>query len=190
MGTLKYNKVFNTRGHTYLTCRLHYQWIIHKYKCLSSFLLEIEREYVIAVLRKGVGRNSLNVYLAFWRVPSESIFSFTSLRDFFSALAWRHQFFLSKILSAFSPGVWHEIRPCVHGGLRPLNWFPYPYFRWWKGSYFRFRVLANHLASFSNHPVTECKHLLAFILTWICYGHQELTYIPIPLFNSQSLAAC
>ena len=74
-----------------------------------------------------------------------------------------------------------------------------------------FRVLANNLASFFFlhpvrwfirttiypytpffiHPVTECKHLLTFILTWICYfGREELTYIPIPLFNSQSLAAC
>ena len=70
VGTLKYNKVFNTRGHTYLTGRLYYQRIIHKYKCLSSlffsfFLLEIERERE-RVLRKGVGRNSLNVYLAFF----------------------------------------------------------------------------------------------------------------------------
>ena len=70
-----------------------------------------------------------------------------------------------------------------------------------KGCYFRFRILANHLASFFCqairsdyylfHPVTECKHLWAFILTWICYfGRDELTYIPIPLFNGQSLAAC
>ena len=73
-----------------------------------------------------------------------------------------------------------------------------------KWCYFRFRILANHLASFFFlspcqaipldfyissislffiHPVTECKHLLAFILTWNCYfGHEELTYIPIPLF--------
>ena len=131
MGTLKYNKAFNTRGHTYLTCRLYYQRIIHKYKCLSSlffsfFLLEIERErgYVIAVLGKGVGRNSLNGLLSFsttgffWEY-----FLFYGLAGFFTALAWRHQFLLSKILSAFSPGVWHETRPCVHGGCRPLNWY-------------------------------------------------------------------
>ena len=70
-----------------------------------------------------------------------------------------------------------------------------------KGCYFRFRILANHLARFFCqairlvyylfHPVTECKHLLAFILTWICcFDREELTYIPIPLFNGQSLAAC
>ena len=70
-----------------------------------------------------------------------------------------------------------------------------------KGCYFCFRILFNHLASFFCqairsdyylfHSVTECKHLLAFILTRICYlGREELTYIPIPLFNSQSLAAC
>ena len=74
-----------------------------------------------------------------------------------------------------------------------------------------FRVLANRSASFSFlhpvrrfvrtticsytlffiHPVTECKHLLAFILTWICYfGREELTYIPYSFSNGQSLAAC
>ena len=59
-----------------------------------------------------------------------------------------------------------------------------------KGCYFRFRILANHLAAFFNLPVTECKHLLAFILTWICYfGREELTYSPIPLFKGQSSAA-
>ncbi len=37
----------------------------------------------------------------------------------------------------------------------------------------------------------ECKHLLAFILTRICYfGREELTYIPYSSFNGQSLAAC
>ena len=32
---------------------------------LPSLNQEREREYIIAVLRKGVGRNSLKVYLAF-----------------------------------------------------------------------------------------------------------------------------
>ena len=41
---------------------------------------------------------------------------------------------------------------------------------------------------FSIHLVTECKHVLAFILTWICYfNHKELTYIPYSSFNGQSL---
>ena len=41
---------------------------------------------------------------------------------------------------------------------------------------------------FFIHPVTECKHLLAFILTPICYvGREELTYIPYSSFNGQSL---
>ena len=80
-----------------------------------------------------------------------------------------------------------------------------------KGAISVFRVLANHSASFFFlhpvrrflrtticpytpffiHPVTECKHLLAFILTRICYfGREELTYIPYSSFNGQSLAAC
>ena len=44
---------------------------------------------------------------------------------------------------------------------------------------------------FFIHLVTECKHLLAFILTRICYfGCEELTYIPYSSFNGESLAAC
>ena len=67
---------------------IKYTNVFLPYSFLSSFFKlerereskrerEREREYVIAVLMKGVGRNSLNVYLAFWRVPSEGIFSFT-----------------------------------------------------------------------------------------------------------------
>ena len=81
-----------------------------------------------------------------------------------------------------------------------------------KGATSVFRVLANHSASFFFlhpvrrfirttisiqyipffiHPVTECKHLLAVILTQICYfGREELAYIPYSSFNRQSLAAC
>ena len=118
---------------------------------------------------------------------------------------------VQELYFASSPGVWHEIRPCVHGDLRSQNWFPYSYFRWRKGGYFRFRVLANHLdpfffihpvrrflrttifpyTHFFIHPVTECKHLLAFILTRICYfGREELTYIPNSSSNGQSVAVC
>ena len=85
---------------------------------------------------------------------------------------------------------------------QPPSWkliFFIPIFADEKGCYFCFRILANHLASFFFlhpvrrfvqttisiqyipffiHPVTECKHLLAFILTQICYfGSEELTYI-------------
>ena len=56
---------------------------------------EREREYVIAVLRKGVGRNSLNVYLAFWRVPSENIF-FNGLAGFCGARLEASAILLSK----------------------------------------------------------------------------------------------
>ena len=87
----------------------------------------------------------------------------------------------------------------------------YSYLLWRKGCYFHFRVLANHLGSFFFlqpvrrfvrtticpntpfviRPVTECKHLLAFILTRICFfGREELTYSPHSSFNGQSLAAC
>ena len=123
----------------------------------------------------------------------------------FIALAWRHKFFLFKILSAFSPGnfgssfnisyhfnycpanpgsvslprVWHKIRPiCSQRHLSSKLIFFFPISADGRRCHFRFRVMANHLASFFFSPVTECKHLLAFILTWICYfGCKELTYI-------------
>ena len=59
---IKYNKVFNICGHTYLTCRLYYQWIIsniqRSFFLILFFLpsLNWEREYVIAILRKSGGR--------------------------------------------------------------------------------------------------------------------------------------
>ncbi len=89
---------------------------------------------------------------------------------------------MSKILSASSPRVWHET-PFTATSVPKLTFF-IPISADEKGCNFRFRILANHLASFFFPPVTECKHLLAFILTWICYfGHEELTYISIPLLT-------
>ena len=86
-----------------------------------------------------------------------------------------------------SPRVWHEIR-----SPRPLsqNSFSFSLFPLTgRRCHFRFKVLANHLASlfflplvrrfvmaticartlFFTHPVTEYKRLLVSILTWICY---------------------
>ena len=120
VGTLKYNKVFTTRRHTCLTCRLCYQRIVHKYKCLSFFpfsffhlLIERERECAIAVL-------------SFLTVSSESISLLGAGGFIYIALAWRHRFFLSKILSASSPGVRHDISPSVQRDISLQN---IPYFR-------------------------------------------------------------
>ena len=124
---------------------IKYTNVFLPYSFLSSFfkLREREREYVIAVLRKGVGRNSFKVYLAFWRVPSGSIFSFTGSRGVIYSLVWRRllsscprffplfpgnfggSFNTSYHInycpenpgSASSPGVWHEIHPTVHGDI-------------------------------------------------------------------------
>ena len=144
---------------------------------------ERERERVIAMLKKGVGRNSLNVYLSFWRVPSESIFSFTGWWTLYIyiALAWRHRSFLSKILSASSPGdfsgsfnisyhfnycpanpgsgssprAWHEIRPiCSRRHLSSKLIFFTPISADGRRCHFRFRVLANHLASIFFLPLS------------------------------------
>ena len=78
------------------------------------------------------------------------------------------QYILSRQLLSWNPALLLQpefgIRsPSSHGNLCPKNWFPYSYFRWRKGCYFRFRVLANHLASFFFlHPVRR------FIRTTIC----------------------
>ena len=139
-------------------------------------------------------------------------FLFYGLAKFFIyiALAWRHRYFLSKILFRFftwslasdptsshgdlifknssSPGVWHETLFTATSVLKLIFLFPISTYE--KGSYFRFRILANHYPFFFLSLVTECKHLLTFILTWIYYlGHEELTYITIPLFNGQPLTA-
>ena len=124
VGTLKYNKVFNTRGHTYLTCRLYYQRIIHKYtnvflpcSFLSSFLKLRERERVIEVLRKGGEKNSLNVYLAFWLVSSENIF-FNGLAGFYGARLDASAILVQSSISLLRPEF--GIRSCVLSR-RPLS---------------------------------------------------------------------
>ena len=116
-------------------------------------------------------------------------FLFYGLADFilYIALAWRHRSFLSKILSAFfTRSLGPRFAPSAHGDICLQNWFSYSLFPLTaKGGYFRFRILANHLASFFFpvrrllrtticpvypffiHPVTECKHL--FTLTHILY---------------------
>ncbi len=112
--------------------------------------------------------------------------------------------------SASSSGVGHEIRLSVHGKLCLQNWFAYSYFCWRKGCYFHFRVQANYLSFFFPHPVRrfiqttismqyipffihpvrECKHVLALILSQICeIGCQELNYLTYSSLNSQSLVA-
>ena len=198
---IKYNQVFHTGGHTYLTCQLYYQRIVSKYKCLSSSFFKLrEREYVIAVLRKCVGRNSLKVYLAFDGFLLR-VFSLLRASGMFWSSACGVCYFLSRALFCFFTRSLGQIpRPLMATSVLKTD-FLISISADKKGCYFRFQILANHLASFFCqairsdyylfHPVTECKHLLALILTWICYfGCKELTYIPIPLFNGQSLAVC
>ena len=163
------------------------------------------------MLKKGVGRNSLNVYLSFWRIPLESIFSFTGWRNYIYIYIYSYEgigslvqdsfHFLHPVISAvvsiylITSTTVPQIPVLARDSPHLFTTIPFfktdflnPYFRWRKvGYHFRSRALANHLAFFlpfpgdslgllSIHPVTECKHLLAFILTWICYfGREELT---------------
>ena len=161
----------------------------------------IQRQY----LGRVEGENGFMLYLAFRRrVSSESIF-FNGLVGFCGAR------FEACAISC--------PRALLHFFTRSLAWDS-PFRSWRppstkliffipisadeKGCYLRFRILANHLASFFFlhpvrrfvrttitsqhvpffiHLVTECKHLLAFILTWICYfGREELAYISYSSF--------
>ena len=110
-----------------------------------------------------------------------------------NALAWRHRSSLSKILSAFfTQSLGPRFTPSVHGDISLQNWFSFTLFPLTeRRCHFRFRVLANHFASFFFpvrrllrtsiclvypffiHPVTECKHLLAFTLTHILYFFRQ-----------------
>ena len=126
---------------------------------------EREREYVIAVLRKDVGRNSLKVYLAFWRVPSESIWLECVCH------------LVQELYVASSPGVWHEIRPSVHGDHCLQNWFSYPYFCWRKGCYFRFRVLANHSVSFFFLRAIHSDYYMSIYPILYPSGHRMQTSV-------------
>ena len=111
------------------------------------------------MLKKGVGRNSLNVYLSFDGFLRR-VFSLLQAGGFiYIALAWRHRFFLSKILFRFPPGdfggsfnisyhfnycptnlgsgalpgVWHEIYPHLFTTTSLFKTdFLLHYFRWWK----------------------------------------------------------
>ena len=123
VGTLKYHKVFTTRGHTCLTCRLCYRWRVHKYKCLSFFSFSFLSSFF-----KLRGRENMQLR------PLRRVFSLLRGGWFiYIALAWRHRFYLSKILSASSPGVWHEIRPiCSPRHLSSKLIFLFPISAWRK----------------------------------------------------------
>ena len=129
---------------------------------------------------------SLNVYLAFdgflLRVFSLSRASGVFFFFFFFYIARLEcACHLVQELSASSPGVWHET-PFTATSVPKLIFF-IPISAHEKGRYFRFRILANHLASFFFPPFTECKHLLAFVRTTISFtwawlrGTDSLTHI-------------
>ena len=95
-----------------------------------------------------------------------------------------------------------SVNTSCHTNCCPKNWFPYSYFHWRKGCYFRFRVLANHLASFFFlHPVSRfirttisstrvrlrSTDSLAYILYFLQQPGQSWPTFLIPPFNGQSL---
>ena len=107
------------------------------------------------------------------------------------ALAWSHRYSLSKILSAFfTRSIGMRLAPSVHGDIYLPNWYSLPLFPQTEEgatSALGFWPIISPLSSsfpcqailqdyYLFHPVTECRHLLAFILTWIYYfGREELT---------------
>ena len=91
---------------------------------------------------------------------------------------------------------WHQISTSSHGDLHPKNWNSFSLFPltkrallpalgfwpiiWPLSSSSTFPCHAIHSGyytdlciTFSVHPVTECRQLLAFILTWIRYFVQQ-----------------
>ena len=132
----------------------------------------------------------------------------------YNALAWRHRYFFSKILFRFlHPESWPEIRPTVHGDISVQNWFSFTLFPLTeRRCHFRFRVLANHFASFlfpcqtiaSDYYMSNISLLYPFgqrVQTSVGFhsdpysllsptGHLKLTYITNTLFNGQPLVAC
>ena len=164
-------------------------------------------------IRRVEGEKCFTMYLAFRRrVSSEGIF-FKGLVGFYgtrleaSAISCPIALFLF-----FTRGFGDSVDTSCHTNCCPKTEFLFPISADEKGATSVFRVLANHSASFFFlhpvrrfvqtticiqyipffiHPVTECKHLLAFILTRVCYfSREESTYIPYSFFNGQSLAAC
>ena len=149
MGTLKYNKVFTTRGHTYLTCRLCYQRIVHKYKCLSSFPFSFLSSFF-----KLRGRENMQLqYLAFRRVPLESIFSFTGWWIYLYSSGLKAQdllgqnsfCFFTRSLARDSPHLLTVTSLFKTDFLLPISADE-------RGGYSRFRILVNHLASIFFSP--------------------------------------
>ena len=146
VGTLKYNKVFTTRGHTCLTCRLCYQRIVYKYKCLSSFSFSFLSSFF-----KLRGRENMQLQnLAFWRVPSESIFSFTGWRIYLYSSGLKAQVLLVQDSFRFFTRSLARDYPHLFTATSLFKTYSSSYFR--RGGYFRFRILANHLASFFFSP--------------------------------------
>ena len=111
----------------------------------------------------------------------------------YNALAWRHRFFLSKILSAFftrslgirsrvhsrwphlqnssSPGAWHKT-PFTATSVPKLIFFT-PISADGRSSCFRLRVLANHLASIFFLPLSGDS--LGLLSLWL--GHRMQTSV-------------
>ena len=169
--------------------------------------LNWEKEYVIAILWKSVGRNSLNVYLAFFFFLAGSFweyFLFYGLAGFYIARL-ECVCHLVQELSSSSPGVLatvftHLVTPTA---VLKLIFF-IPISADGKRCYFRFRVLANHLASFFFFPLSgDSLGLLSLSpgrgygvqIAWPAFfssfdGRPKLTCIPYSSFNGQSLAAC
>ena len=127
------------------------------------------------MLKNGVGRNSLNVYLSFDGFLRRvcSLLRAGEILHLYNALAWRHRYFsLSKILSAFFTRSLGMRLASSHGDLifktllhpelgirlrlpRPLfqnsfSFFLFPLTE--EGGYFRFGIIASHLASIFFSP--------------------------------------
>ena len=167
------------------------------------------------MLKKGVGRNSLNVYLSFDGFLRR-VFSLLQASGILHSSAWGVCYSCPELYFASSPRVWHEICPiCSRQHLSSKLIFLFPISTDEKGGYFCFRILANHLAFFlpfpghrvqtsvGFHSVGDPFRLLSLSpewgygvqIAWLIFfssfnGQPKLTYILYFSFSGQSLAVC
>ena len=169
------------------------------------------------MLKMGVGRNSLNVYLSFDGFLRRvfSLLRAGEILDIYSSGLKALVLLVQDSISLLHPESWYETRPiCSRRHLSSKLIFLFPISADGKGGYFRFRILANHLAFFLSFPAHRVQTPVGFHsvgdpfgllslspewgygvqIAWPIFfssfnGRPELTYILYFSFNAQSLAA-
>ena len=125
------------------------------------------------------GENGFTLYVAFRRQVSSGSIFFNRLVGFYGAQLEASAISCPRALFRFfTRSFSNSVYTSCHTNCCPKNWFPYSYFRWRKGCYFRFRVLANDLASFFfPHLVRRFVRITISPTRVSLRGTDSLTYI-------------